>query len=177
MSNQAFSKVGLETNKFHLGGFVRYPIRNNTTKDKKKPFVSFLITQYREAGKVGELKTFSKSFQVMVFDEKLVDMLRVIDQQIRVEVSGNIGISKGQNDKYPVPSFVATEVTITEHLGIPFQLKGQPEGAGHGKNYKPRTPLSELEQKLQEQEAQLKAKRANEATAPINLEEDEDLPF
>lgn len=187
--DKQYSKVGEELNKFSLSGFVRYSIKNLTTTDKKKPFVSFLLTQYREAGDPKNLKKFSKTFQILVFDEKLVDMLRVIDQQIKVEVFGNIGIKVEQVGAYKkaVPTLIATQVTITQDLGIPFQVSGKPDGATTGKNYetykaKANTgdvddaEIKALEAKVKEQEAKIKAQRAN-AILPQPVIEDEDLPF
>lgn len=187
--NKEYSKVGEEINKFSLSGFVRYSIKSLTTTKEKKPFVSFLLTQYREAGDPKNLKKFSKTFQILVFDEKLVDMLRVIDQQIKVEVFGNLGIKVEQVGSYKksYPTLIATQVSIQQDLGIPFQESGKPDGATHGKNYETYKPkataddvddneIKELERKVKEQEAKIKAQKAN-AILPQPVIEDEDLPF
>ena len=126
--NKAYSKVGDDVNQFKLNGLVRFSFKSLTTNKAKKPFISFLLTQYRMAGKVGEQKEFSKTFQILVFDEKLVDMLRVIDQQVRVEVFGNIGIKVDQVGarRVSVPTLIATSVNVVEYLAIPFQETGKP---------------------------------------------------
>lgn len=126
--NKAFSKVGDDVNQFKLNGLVRFSFKSLTTNKAKKPFISFLLTQYRMAGKVGEQKEFSKTFQILVFDEKVVDMLRVIDQQCRVEVFGNIGIKVDQVGarRVSVATLIATSVNVVEYLNIPFQETGKP---------------------------------------------------
>jgi hypothetical protein len=126
--NKAFSKVGEDTNQFKLSGIVRFSIKSLTTNKAKKPFVSFLLTQYRLAGQVGQQKEFTKTFQILVFDEKLVDTLRVIDQQIRVNLYGNLGIKVEQvgNRRVSKPTLIATNVQIEQYLGIPFQTTGKP---------------------------------------------------
>jgi hypothetical protein len=126
--NKAYSKVGDDINQFKLNGLVRFSFKSLTTNKAKKPFISFLLTQYRMAGKVGEQKEFSKTFQVLVFDDKLVDMLRVIDQQVRVEVFGNIGIKVEQVGarRVSTPTLIATSVNVVEFLAIPFQETGKP---------------------------------------------------
>lgn len=129
MENKAFSKVGESLNQFKLSGFVRFSIKALTTNKAKKPFVSFLLTQYRMAGPVGQQKEYSKTFQILVFDDKLVDMLRVIDQQLRVSVFGNIGIKVEQvgTRRVSTPTLIATDVTIEQYLQIPFQTTGKPQ--------------------------------------------------
>ena len=126
--NKAFSKVGDDVNQFKLNGLVRFSFKSLTTNKAKKPFISFLLTQYRMAGKVGEQKEFSKTFQILVFDEKVVDVLRVIDQQCRVEVFGNIGIKVDQVGarRVSVATLIATSVNVVEYLNIPFQETGKP---------------------------------------------------
>jgi hypothetical protein len=109
------------------------------------------------AGKVGEQKEFSKTFQVLVFDDKLVDMLRVIDQQVRVEVFGNIGIKVEQVGarRVSTPTLIATSVNVVEHLGIAFQETGKPQPS---KVFTPK-PESSLDKEI------------------AKLEETDDLPF
>lgn len=155
--NKAFSKVGEDINQFKLGGIVRFSINSLTTNKAKKPFVSFLLTQYRMAGQVGQQKEYRKTFQVLVFDEKLVDMLRVIDQQIRVNVFGNIGIKVEQvgNRRVSKPTLIATNVQIEQYLNIPFQTTGKP------------TPSDDI--------PKAKAKSIDEEIKA--LDEADDLPF
>jgi hypothetical protein len=157
MENKAYSKVGDDINQFKLNGIVRFSFKSLTTNKAKKPFISFLLTQYRMAGKVGEQKEFSKTFQVLVFDDKLVDMLRVIDQQVRVEVFGNIGIKVEQVGarRVSTPTLIATSVTIADYLGIPFQETGKPQPS---KVFTPQ-PQSSLDKEI------------------AKLEETDDLPF
>lgn len=156
--NKAYSKVGDDVNQFKLNGLVRFSFKSLTTNKAKKPFISFLLTQYRMAGKVGEQKEFSKTFQILVFDEKLVDMLRVIDQQCRVEVFGNIGIKVDQVGarRVSVATLIATSVSVVEYLAIPFQETGKPA---------PKTVFApkEVDTKLDQEIAK--------------LEEADDLPF
>jgi hypothetical protein len=149
---KTYSKVGEDTNKFSLGGYVRYSIKNLTTKEKKTPFVTFLLTQYREAGEAKNLRKFSKTFQILVFEPALVDMLRVIDRQIRVEVFGNLGIKVEKVGAFTksYPTLIATKVDIVQDLGIPFQEKGKPEGAEHGKYYQ--QPKVKTKQEIDEEE-------------------------
>lgn len=149
--NKAYSKVGDDINQFKLNGLVRFSFKSLTTNKAKKPFISFLLTQYRMAGKVGEQKEFSKTFQVLVFDDKLVDMLRVIDQQVRVEVFGNIGIKVEQVGarRVSTPTLIATSVNVVEYLNIPFQETGKPAPQ---KVFTPKaaTPLDKEIAKLEE---------------------------
>lgn len=155
--NKAYSKVGEDTNQFKLSGIVRFSIKSLTTNKAKKPFVSFLLTQYRNAGPVGQQKEYSKTFQVLVFDEKLVDVLRVVDQQIRVNVFGNLGIKVEQvgNRRVSTPTLIATNVTIEQYLGIPFQTTGKPTASADVP--KPKAKSLDEEIKI--------------------LEENDDLPF
>ena len=158
MENKAYSKVGDDINQFKLNGIVRFSFKSLTTNKAKKPFISFLLTQYRMAGKVGEQKEFSKTFQVLVFDEKLVDMLRVIDQQVRVEVFGNIGIKVEQVGarRVSTPTLIATSVNVVEHLAIPFQETGKPQPS---KVFAPKQATTTLDKEI------------------AKLEETDDLPF
>lgn len=180
MENKAYSKVGEEVNKFSLSGFVRYPILSLTSTKDKKPFVSFLITQYREAGDPSNRKKFSKTFQVVVFDEGLVDKLRVIDQQFKVEVYGNLGIRVEQVGAYrkSVPTLIATSVSITQELGIPFQQKGKPEGAesGIGTTTNPYKKPN-IDEEIETLEKGFKKVEAKKSNAPVLEAADDDLPF
>lgn len=157
MENKAYSKVGDDVNQFKLNGLVRFSFKSLTTNKAKKPFISFLLTQYRMAGKVGEQKEFSKTFQILVFDEKLVDMLRVIDQQCRVEVFGNIGIKVDQVGarRVSVATLIATSVGVVEYLAIPFQETGKPQ---------PQTVFAPKPNNKVDQDI-------------VKLEETDDLPF
>jgi hypothetical protein len=150
--NKAYSKVGDDVNQFKLNGLVRFSFKSLTTNKTKKPFISFLLTQYRMAGKVGEQKEFSKTFQILVFDEKVVDMLRVIDQQCRVEVFGNIGIKVDQVGarRVSVATLIATSVNVVEYLNIPFQETGKPAPKAVFISREPATKLDTEIAKLEE---------------------------
>lgn len=183
MENKAFSKVGEDTNQFKLSGIVRFSIKALTTNKSKKPFVSFLLTQYRKAGPVGQQRDFSKTFQILVFDEALVDMLRVVDTQIRVSVFGNLGIKVEQQGarRVSIPTLIATNVSIEQNLGIPFQTTGKPEGAVSGKGTIP-NKQSVSDEELDRLEQGLKnlpenKKKQPTSTTPILGTADEDLPF
>jgi hypothetical protein len=93
-----------------------------------------------------------------VFDDKLVDMLRVIDQQVRVEVFGNIGIKVEQVGarRVSTPTLIATSVNVVEHLATPFQETGKPQPS---KVFTPKQATTTLDKEI------------------AKLEETDDLPF
>jgi hypothetical protein len=176
--NKAFSKVGDDVNQFKLNGLVRFSFKSLTTNKAKKPFISFLLTQYRMAGKVGEQKEFSKTFQVLVFDEKIVDTLRVIDQQVRVEVFGNIGIKVEQNGmrRVSVPTLIATSVVVSEYLNTPFQETGKPAPKVSNNLGNPSDEeIKQLEKSLKAFEDKKRIKPSNQPV--VSVEDSDDLPF
>jgi hypothetical protein len=173
--NYAYSKVGNETNLFRLSGYVRFPINSLTTTKDKKPFVSLLITQYRMAGTPGNQKEFSKTFQVLCFDEQLVDKFRAISEQVRVEVYGNVGVkvSTYAGKNISSASLIATDIQILETLGIPFERSGKPKPLGQA--------IKERDEKVMDDEikvleAKAKATLKDSVAEPL-LETDDDLPF
>jgi hypothetical protein len=117
---------------------------------------------------------------VLVFDDKLVDMLRVIDQQVRVEVFGNIGIKVEQVGarRVSTPTLIATSVNVVEHLGIAFQETGKPAPktpfiSKGGSNGVDEDELTQLEKNMKAMEE----KRLKGKGVPTLGSDDEELPF
>jgi len=116
-------KVGKEKNFFVMTGTIPYAPTRLTTTAKKKPFVSFLLEQTREAG--ADYKEYKRYFQILVFDDNAVDFLTTLDRQVKVEVSGNITIQAKLQGKYRVSfnKLIALKVEVLEQTEEPFRAK------------------------------------------------------
>jgi hypothetical protein len=113
-----------------------------------------------------------------VFDEKIVDTLRVIDQQVRVEVFGNIGIKVEQNGarRVSVPTLIATSVVVSEYLNTPFQETGKPAPKVSNNLGNPsEEEIKQLEKSLKAFEDKKKNKPSNQPV--VSVEDSDDLPF
>jgi hypothetical protein len=155
-------KIGREKNFFVMSGTIIYPIKRLTTTAKKLPFVSFLIEQTREAG--SDYKEFSRKFQVMTFDSALVDKLTLLDQQVKVEVTGNIStmVQNFGSQRITMNKLIALDVKILEELNIPFKELGE-----------------KREKTRLEKDIELVEGKSKPVAQPKNLQkvDDEDLPF
>lgn len=155
-------KVGKEKNYFVMTGTIAYPVNRLTTSVKMKPYVTFLLEQKREAG--ADYKEYSRYFQVLCFEEGIVDLLTTLSNQVRVEVTGNITIQAKQQGKFRVSlnKLIALDVKITEDLNIPFKSKKSADTANK----------TEEEQKVFAKPAQPKP-----SNVPVLETADDDLPF
>lgn len=156
-------KIGKEKNFFVLTGLVPYAPNRLTTTAKKKPFVSLLLEQTREAGP--DYKEYKRYFQVLVFDEKIVDYLTTLSQQVRVEVTGNITIKAEQMGKRRISynKLIALDVKVIEETGEMFRAK------------KSESFANKTEEERQVLDYKPAAKPTNEPV--LVKDQDEDLPF
>jgi ribosomal protein S10 len=156
-------KIGKDKNFFVMTGLIPYAPNRLTTTAKKKPFVSMLLEQTREAG--ADYKEFKRYFQILVFDEKIVDYLTTLSQQVKVEVTGNITIKAEQLGKRRVSynKLIALDVKVIEETGEAFRAK------------KSESVANKTEEERQVLDYKPVAKPSNQPV--LVKDEDQDLPF
>ena len=136
MAEQNNPKVGIEKNFFVMSGVIKYRPSVLSTKADKKPFASFLLLQTRQAG--ANYKEFTRYYQVMAFDQKVIDTIMSLYGEVRVEIKGNISIDVqtyerfGKAQRVSMSKLIATELTILEETGNTFTLTKKEQGNGSG---------------------------------------------
>jgi hypothetical protein len=132
MAEQNNPKVGIEKNFFVMTGLIKYRPSVLSTKADKKPFASFLLLQTRQAG--ANYKEFTRYYQVMAFDQKVIDTIMSLYGEVRVEIKGNISIDVqtyerfGKSQRVSMSKLIATELTILEETGNTFTLTKKEQG-------------------------------------------------
>jgi hypothetical protein len=132
MAEQNNPKVGIEKNFFVMSGVIKYRPSVLSTKADKKPFASFLLLQTRQAG--ANYKEFTRYYQVMAFDQKVIDSIMSLYGEVRVEIKGNISIDVqtyerfGKAQRVSMSKLIATELTILEETGNTFTLTKKEQG-------------------------------------------------
>ena len=132
MAEQNNPKVGIEKNFFVMSGLIKYRPSVLSTKADKKPFASFLLLQTRQAG--ANYKEFTRYYQVMAFDQKVIDTIMSLYGEVRVEIKGNISIDVqtyerfGKAQRVSMSKLIATELTILEETGNTFTLTKKEQG-------------------------------------------------
>lgn len=141
MAQQTNPKIGLEKNFFVMSGLIKYRPSVLATKADKKPFATFLLLQTRQAG--ADYKEFTRFYQVMAFDQKVIDTIMSLFGEVRVEIKGNISIDVQTYERFGKPQrvsmskLIATEMTIVEETGNTFTLTKKEQATQGTPTYTP----------------------------------------
>lgn len=157
MAQQTNPKIGLEKNFFVMSGVIKYRPSVLATKADKKPFATFLLLQTRQAG--ADYKEFTRFYQVMAFDQKVIDTIMSLFGEVRVEIKGNISIDVQTYERFGKPQrvsmskLIATEMTIVEETGNTFTLTKKEQATQGTPTYTP-PPFGSRQEELTPQEKQ-----------------------
>jgi hypothetical protein len=157
MPQQTNPKIGLEKNFFVMSGLIKYRPSVLATKADKKPFATFLLLQTRQAG--ADYKEFTRYYQVMAFDQKVLDTIMSLFGEVKVEIKGNISIDVQTYERFGKPQrvsmskLIATEIVILEETGNTFTLTKKEQASQGVPTYTP-PPLGSKKEELTQQEKQ-----------------------
>ena len=155
MAQQTNPKIGLEKNFFVMSGLIKYRPSVLATKADKKPFATFLLLQTRQAG--ADYKEFTRFYQVMAFDQKIIDTIMGLFGEVRVEIKGNISIDVQTYERFGKPQrvsmskLIATEMTVVEETGNTFTLTKKEQAQQGVPSYTP-PPMGTRQTELTPQE-------------------------
>jgi hypothetical protein len=141
-------KVGFEKNFFMMTGTIEYRPNILATKADKKPMASILLSQTRQAG--ANYEEYTRRFQVISFDQKVIDLLMSLYGKVKVEFRGNISLNVETFERYGKPQrvsmarLVATDMVILEDLNEQFTLTRKEKGEQQDSSEAPIKPTTKV---------------------------------